>query len=290
MSKKHSLTISVVIPAYNEEEGIGEVILNTQRALQKEGLPKEDTEILVVDDGSRDRTANLAEEAGATVVRHPTNMGYGKSLLTGFGQARHEWILMIDGDGSYPPEEIGKLLLKARDFDMVIGARQGTHFWGTPFQAFLRWIYLKIAKFVVGERIPDANSGLRLIRRAALEGAFPVQCLGYSFSTTMTLSFLKLGRFVSFVPIEYHARRGVSKVRRLRDIPRTLQLMTQVILYFNPLKLVVTIAFLPLGLAVVFGIFTWMHGTAYLGMALASFYFSMLVFLLGCVLESLRYR
>lgn len=287
MNTKNS-PISVVIPSYNEELGIQDVIHGVHSVLQNSQLQKDTSyEIIVVDDGSTDQTASIAQNAGARVIRHPLNMGYGKSLLTGFGHARFDWILTIDGDGSYPTEEIGRLLPYLRDFDMVIGARRGIHFWGNPLQAVLRWIYLKMAKFVAGENVPDANSGLRAIRREALRGALPIQCLGYSFSTTMTLSFLKQGRFVRFVPIAYQARRGQSKVRRLRDIPRTLQLMTQVIVYFNPLKLAVALASVPMAISLGFGFCHWIYG-GYLLLCLSSFYFSLLIFWLGCLLESIR--
>lgn len=232
--------ISAVIPAYNEENAVAPTINGLRAALEASGLK---FEIITVDDGSADGTAAAAEAAGSKVIRHPVNRGYGRTLLSGIAAAAHEWILIIDADGSYPPAEIAKLLPHIPAFDMVVGARQGKLFWGSFVKAFMRWTYLRLARFVAGEHIPDANSGLRVFRKSALAD-MPVVCYGYSFTTTMTLSFLNAAKFVKFVPIDFAERVGSSKVRPVRDIMRTLQIMTQVIIYFNPLKLFVPPALL----------------------------------------------
>ncbi|MBI5244496.1 MAG: glycosyltransferase family 2 protein [Elusimicrobia bacterium] len=286
------IRLSVVVPAFNEEPGIAGVVSGLKEAMAGAGLkPADDFEILVVDDGSTDRTAELAEEAGARVLRHPTNRGYGRSLLSGFAAARFPWLLMIDADGSYPPEDAAKLLAWAPRFDMAVGARQGPLFWGGPIHTFLRWIYLVLASFVAGERVPDANSGLRLIRKEALDRSMPVLCYGYSLSTTMTLSFLQGGRFVAFVPVSYVERKGSSKVRSLRDIPRTLQIMVQVILYYNPLKFVVFLAFLPGALAAAFLVrFLASAGRKDFTAFCVCLFVTLGVFLVGCLLESLRFN
>ncbi len=239
--------ISAVIPAYNEAGAVAPTIVGLKDALAVEGLK---FEIIVVDDGSSDGTAQAAEAAGARVIRHPVNRGYGRSLLSGIQAASHEWILIIDADGSYPPAEAGKLLKHIPAFDMVVGARQGKLFWGSYVKAFMRWTYLRLARFVAGEHIPDANSGLRVFRKSAVAD-MPVMCFGYSFTTTMTLSFLSAGKFVRFEPIEFTDRVGHSKVKPVRDVLRTLQIMTQVMIYYNPLKLmsVAALAALAAGLA-----------------------------------------
>jgi glycosyltransferase involved in cell wall biosynthesis len=282
--------VSVVVPAFNEELGIAGVVSGLRAAMEGAGLKaSDDYEILVVDDGSSDRTAALAEEAGARVLRHPINRGYGRALLSGFEAARFPWLLMIDADGSYPPGDAAALLPCAPRFDMAIGARQGPLFWGSVLQAFMRWVYLTLASFVAGERIPDANSGLRLIRREALDRSMPVLCYGYSLSTTMTLSFLQGGRFVAFVPVSYIERKGSSKVRGFRDIPRTLQIMLQVILYYNPMKFAVCLAAVP-------AVFALLSLACYATcpkstdmILFAIFLASALgVFLCGCVLDSMR--
>lgn len=282
-----ALTVSVVVPAYNEAEAIGPVMADLHAELKSRGLV---FEIIVVDDGSTDGTAGAVKPEHARVISHPANGGYGRALLTGIEAAKHEWVLMIDADGSYPPAEILKLLDYAPAFDLVIGAREGAHFWGTPTKALLRWVYLRLASFVAGVRVPDANSGLRLVRKSLVDQKALVRCLGYSFTTTMTLSFMMQGRFVKNMPIEFRARAGgYSKVKPVRDILRTLQLMTQVMIIYNPLKLFVTLAALvTLKAAALYalGVY-WGAPVLILCSAVASFG-ALFAFTAGCVLDSMR--
>ena len=281
------LEVAAVVPVYCEEGGIGQVLDGLKAALERCCARYE---IVVVDDGSTDRTLEIDRSRGVRTVAHPVNRGYGRALVSGIEAAAHDWVLIIDGDGSYPPEEAERLIGACAGFDMVVGARQGRLFWGNPMQALLRWIYLSIAEFVAGEPIPDANSGLRLFKKSACLSSMPFWCFGYSFTTTMTLSFLRSGRFVSFVPVRYAARRGFSKVLPVRDILRTLQIMTQVILYFNPLKLAAS-AFLGFAaLAVCSGVFLLSRGLAGLAVLAVMLLFSLavVVFLAGCVLDSMR--
>lgn len=282
-----AITVSVVVPAYNEAEAIGPVVADLHAELKKKGM---EFEIIVVDDGSTDGTATAVRAEHGRVIRHPANGGYGKSLLTGIEASKFDWVLMIDADGSYPPSEIVRLFEFAPSFDLVIGAREGAHFWGTPTKAFLRWMYLRLASFVVGARVPDANSGLRLVRKSLVDRQGLVRCLGYSFTTTMTLSFLMQGRFVKYLPIEFRARTGGhSKVKPFRDILRTLQLMTQVMIIYNPLKLFTTLAILMVLKAAVLGVCAWSLGSPVL--LLCSSVTSACAFLsftAGCVLDSMR--
>ncbi len=282
-----ALSVSVVVPAYNEAEAIGTVTTDLHAELKKHGL---EFEILVVDDGSSDGTATAVNPAHARVISHPINGGYGRALMTGIEAAKHEWVLMIDADGSYPPSEILKLLGYAPAFDLVIVARAGVHFWGTPTKAFLRWVYLYLASFIVGAHVPDANSGLRLVRKSLVDRQALVRCLGYSFTTTMTLSFIKQGLFVKYLPIEFRARSGGrSKVKPLRDILRTLQLMTQVMIIYNPLKLFATLATLIALKAVLLAALAVHFGAPVLILcsSVASFG-ALFAFTAGCVLDSMR--
>lgn len=281
------LEVSAVIPVYNEVDGIGPVVKSLTEVLRRHA---KGFEVIVVDDGSTDKTFENAQAAGATVVRHPLNRGYGRSLMTGFAKAKYDWILMVDGDGSYPAEEAAALFAQAPACDLVIGARQGKTFWGTPVQAFMRSTYLFLAGFVAGEDIPDANSGLRLLRKKAFEDSMPFICLGYSFTTTMTLSFLQSGRFVSYVPVRFVERTGRSKVRPVRDILRTLQIMTQMMIYYNPLKLAASVAAgVLVASALAFLFFLAASGLAVaLPAATVMAASALVVFFLGCVLDAIR--
>lgn len=273
------VAVSVIIPALNEREAIEKVVKGVSAALSGQ---TESFEIVVIDDGSSDGTGEAAQAAGARVIRHPVNRGYGNSLESGIAAAKNDWILMIDGDGSYPPAEIPKLLAFAPEFDLIIGKRTGVYFWGTPTQALMRKMYLRLASFVVGEKVPDANSGLRLVRRSLIMGCGPVRCLGYSHSTTMTLSLTQDGRFVKYVPIEFHARTGRSKVKLVRDILRTLQIMMQILIAYNPLKPFVTLAAGLFVLSIACFAHDWGLASAVLAIA------GLQCFLAGCLLDALR--
>ncbi|MHB9155572.1 MAG: glycosyltransferase family 2 protein [Endomicrobiales bacterium] len=288
--EEKDFALSVVVPAYNEEEGIAEVIGDLERVL---GGAKVRHEIIVINDGSSDRTAELARAAGARVIAHPVNVGYGQSLLTGFSHAVHDHVAMIDADGSYPAGELLKLLPYAPDFDMVIGARSGAHYWGTMLKFPARLIFLWLSEYVTGQTIPDANSGLRIMKKETLFCG-PILCRGFSFSTTLTLMFISSSRFVKFVPIEYHARKGHSKVRIVRDTLRAAQVLVESIIYYNPMKLVLPLCLLPFAGFVTFAaLFFW--GTGWntaetLGWAFVLLSFSLLLFVLGTVLDLMRLK
>lgn len=225
--------VSVVIPALNEAETLGGVIADVRRGLDAAAW---DYEILVVDDGSTDETAAIAREHGAEVISHPIPGGYGLSLRDGIRRARHERIAIIDGDGTYPAESMPELLEGLEVFDMVVGARGGTMS-QSPTKWVLRKFFKWICQFVTGTRIPDANSGLRVFRKETVMRFEDTFCMGFSFTTTITLAFHLHGLFVKYVPIPYFERKNPSHVRLFRDTLRTSQIITQAILYYNPIKL-----------------------------------------------------
>ena len=234
--------LSVVVPALNEGRAIGPVLEALRAALA--GLPC-GTEILVVDDGSVDDTSDRAREvSGVRVLRNPINLGYGHSLLRGITAAQGDVIGITDADGTYPVGEIAGLFdLVAAGADHVIGARTGQHF---TSHFSLRYFYRALCRYVVGQPVPDANSGLRLFRREVVDSLRGDLCLGFSFTTSLTLASILTGDVVVFRSIGYERRVGQSHVRP-RDVLRTLQYLFQLIAVYNPLKL-----FLPLVLTSLF--------------------------------------
>ncbi|MDJ0851603.1 MAG: glycosyltransferase family 2 protein [Myxococcota bacterium] len=229
--------ISFVIPVFNEAGAVRDCIARIHRALEEGGM--EGAEVVVVDDGSTDDSAAiLASTPGVRLVQHPHNAGYGRALKTGIEAARHELIAIVDADGTYPVEDLPRLLEAfEQGFDMVVGARRGIEKLDSPWVAPLRGLLRWMVEFTTGRRIPDVNSGFRIFRRSTVLGYFPHLCDTFSFTTSMTLSYMMTGRFVHYVPIEYHEREGQSKVRLFRDSLRTLQYIAQAIVYYNPLKM-----------------------------------------------------
>lgn len=223
--------VSIIIPAYNEEKGIGKVLA----ALQ--GLPLE-KEIIVVDDGSSDATATVAATTGVRVVRRAGNIGYGRSIKDGIAVAKHDLIVISDADGTYPIDRIVDLVAKMSEgFDMVVGARQGREYRGS----FLKWparIFFKmLVEFSAGQSIPDINSGLRIFRKQEVQKYMSALCDTFSFTTTLTLSYMLTRHTVTYLPISYGKRIGRSHVRMVRDTLRTLQYIVECIARFNPIKL-----------------------------------------------------
>ena len=235
--------ISVVIPAYDEEAAIGAVLEQVADALRGAGL---DYQIIVVDDGSSDRTVEVARSrADIQVWQHASNRGYGAALKTGIRHATGEIIVITDADGTYPNDRIPELVARMGRADMVVGARTK----GNPRVPLLRrpakWFLGKLAEYVSETRIPDLNSGLRVFRRADALRHLPLLPNKFSFTTTITLITLADGGVIDYVPIEYHARLGRSKIKAV-DALAFLILTLRTALLFNPLKV-----FLPVGLGLV---------------------------------------
>ena len=228
--------VSIVIPAYNEADVIGEVV----GALGAAGPWHQ---IIVVDDGSRDGTAARAADAGATVVSHPYNKGNGAAVKSGIRAATGAFVLIIDGDGQHRPEDARRLASRLGEYDLVIGARS------TSTQASaarrvgnrtLNWL----ASYLTGRDIPDLTSGFRGARREHLREFLHLLPNGFSTPTTTTLAFIKAGYNVAFEPVEARTRVGQSKIRLARDGAKFLIIILKIVTLFSPLRI-----FLPLSLA-----------------------------------------
>jgi len=238
MLNSQTVDVAIIIPAYNEEESISEQIINTKGVMY-------DTEwkykIIVVDDGSTDRTAEKATGHGVELIKLPQNCGYGAALKTGIAATEAKYVVFIDADGTYPVDTIPALLSKMRDYDMVVGARIGENTHVPLVRKPAKWILQKLASYLAGQDIPDLNSGLRAIKRPLLEKYRNILPSGFSFTTTITLALLCNNYLVYYYPIDYYERVGKSKLRPIEAYNFFL-LILRTIVYFNPLKV-----FLPLG-------------------------------------------
>ncbi len=227
--------LSLVIPAYNEEAAIAHVLEEASAVLGALDVPHE---IIVVDDASADRTAEIAQAANVTVLCNVQNGGYGYSLMRGIGHARFDTIAIADADGSYPLAALPALWAEhRRGVAMVVAHRRGAHYRGSAGLALVRWCFQALAEFIVGRSVPDVNSGMRIFDRAAVLPLLPYMSYGFSFTTSITLLFMLQAQPVSYVPVEYRKRRGSSKVRYFRDARRALQIVASVAVRLNPIKL-----------------------------------------------------
>jgi glycosyltransferase involved in cell wall biosynthesis len=231
-------SFSVVIPAFNEEDGIVPALRHLKDSLRSVTVPYE---IIVVDDGSSDRTAERARAEGVEVLPMPVNRGYGAALKAGIRKARYDVLVITDADGTYPSEMIPKLVEQIGTYEMVVGARVGAQVVIPWVRRPAKWFLGRLASFLAGQRIPDLNSGLRAMRRDLVMRYEHLLPSGFSFTTTITLSALCRDHLVHYETIDYHPRTGDSKIRP-RHAFDFLLLIVRTIIYFNPLKV-----FLPAG-------------------------------------------
>jgi glycosyltransferase involved in cell wall biosynthesis len=230
--------LAVIMPAFNEIAGIERTVSLVREALANVAYR---TEVIVVDDGSDDGTAARAAAAGARVISHSSNLGYGAALRTGILDTRAPAIAIIDADCSYHPDAIPRLYAKLNHADMVVGSRRlsspGVSWSRRPW----KWILNRFASYLVGHDVPDLNSGQRVMRRDVVLRYLHLLPQGFSFTSTITLALLAHGYRVVFEPIEYVPRAGRSKLRP-SNFGGFLFLVVRSVVLFNPLKV-----FLPLG-------------------------------------------
>jgi len=232
--------VSVLVPAYNEEAIISDIIQRISHTL-KDG--SHTFEIIVIDDGSTDQTAIRAEQAGARVIRHPYNIGNGASIKTGIRAALGDIIVMMDADGQHPPEDILRLLEKVGPYDLVVGARtKGSD--STIHRDLANHAYNLLASYVSGRRILDLTSGFRAIKASVARGFVYLLPNKFSYPTTLTLATLRTGRSVAYVPIVSPKRVGKSKIRLLSDGVRFFLIILRIATFYSPLKVFIPISVL----------------------------------------------
>lgn len=278
-------TVTVVLPAFNEAGGIGDVV-----AALKAGAPWHD--VLVIDDGSSDGTADAAIAAGARVVRHPYNKGNGASVKTAIRSATSEWIVIVDADGQHRVEDALRVVQRLGDYDLVVGARdkstQATM--GRRMgNALLNWM----ASYLTEQHVPDLTSGMRGARRAHLLEFIHLLPNGFSTPTTTTLAFLKAGYNVAFEPIRARERTGKSKIRFASDGAKFLLILLKVITIFSPLRIFAPISAIAFAVGAAYGAWNFIYHERIPNGAVLALMFSVMVLLVGLISEqisSLRFE
>jgi glycosyltransferase involved in cell wall biosynthesis len=233
--------VSVVIPAFNEAQAIGPTLERVLAVLAEAGL---EGEVIVVDDGSKDATADeVARYPDVRLIQHSQNRGYGAALKTGIRQAKHAVITILDGDGTYPCEMIPRLVAEIGTYDMAVAARTGAQVHVPLARRPAKWALNWLANYLTGMDIPDLNSGMRAFKRDVVMSFFRLLPSGFSFTTTVTLALLTNDYNVVNIPSDYHPRLGRSKIRPLHDTMNFFALVIRLMLSFRPLRV-----FVPLGL------------------------------------------
>jgi glycosyltransferase involved in cell wall biosynthesis len=272
--------VSIIIPAYNEAQAIGEVVTRITQLYP-------DFEVIVVNDGSIDDTADVAKAAGALVYSHPQNIGNGAAIKSAIRFASGKILVFMDGDGQHRPEDIEEMLTYFPDYDMVVGARSKNHqaSWG---RALANRIYNWLASYVAKFPIQDLTSGFRAVKSEIAHNFLYLLPNTYSYPTTITLGVLRSGRSVKYIPIHIENRKkGKSKIKLFRDGIKFFLIIAKICTLYSPFRifLPVSLAMLILGLS--YYAFTFVTQHRFTNMSALLLTTSVLIFMLGLVSEQI---
>lgn len=273
-------SVSVIIPAYNEEETIGPVITKIKTLYP-------DADVIVVNDGSSDNTQKEAEKAGARVCSHPYNIGNGASVKTGVRAARGDILILMDGDGQHAPEDIRRLLHYLPEYDMVVGTR---NFKGqSSFQrAFGNQVFNILASYVAKFRIEDLTSGFRVVKTDIARKFLYLLPNTYSYPTTSTLSVLRSGRTIKYVPIETKQRKsGKSHIRIFKDGVRFLMIIIKICTLYSPLRIFLPVSMISAAAGCFYYLYTFITAHRFTNMSALLFSTSVIIFMMGLVSEQI---
>lgn len=272
--------ISIVVPVFNEADKIAELLAQIQ------ALGLAHSEIIVVDDGSTDASAEIALRAGANVIRHPYNIGNGAAVKNGMRAARGRLLVLMDGDGQHRPEDIPKLLAEAANYHMVVGARgKGSKLRLHRYAANM--FYNLLASYVTRFRVQDLTSGFRCLSRRDALRFIDLLPNTFSYPTTLTLAFLRSGLTVKYVPIQSLYRSGQSKISLLTDGVRFLLIITKIATLFAPFRV-----FLPVSMVFFLGglsnyAITYFTEGRFTNMSVFLLTSAVIIFMLGLISEQI---
>lgn len=271
--------LTILLPAYNEAENIGETISNI-KALYP------DFEILVVDDASTDDTIPNAMAAGANVWPHPYNMGNGAAIKTGLRCASGDWIIMMDADGQHNPADIARLLEFKDRYDMVVGARTSlseTSLHRDIANTLYNWLATYVTKF----KIEDLTSGLRLVKKETVQDYIYLLPNTFSYPSTLTIAYLRSGRSIKYVPIQTAKRSGKSKIKLLQDGTRFFLIIAKIATLFSPLRIFLPISLLFFTTGMLYYLYTFITSHRFSNMSALLLTTSVIIFMMGLVSEQI---
>jgi len=274
-----SVGVTILLPAYNEEQIIGSTIQEI-----RELYPE--FEILVIDDGSSDNTRQKAINAGANVMRHPHNIGNGAAIKTGLRYASGEWVLMMDADGQHKPADIAKLLEHKDNYDMVVGARSKGS--STSWHRDLaNLIYNWLASYVTKFKVEDLTSGFRLVKNDRISKFIYLLPNTFSYPSTITMAYLRSGLSIKYVPIQTLARQGKSKIKLFQDGIRFFLIITRIATLFSPFRVFLPVSFIFFITGLAYYIFTYITQHRFTNMSMLLLSSSVIIFMMGLVSEQI---
>ena len=287
------MKLSVIIPVFNEKENI-ENFLNEILEFCKGFSFK--YEIVVVDDGSTDGTSDILSNFKSEFVRiihHKHNIGNGGAVKTGIRNAKGEYVIMIDGDGQHYPEDIGRILEKLEEgYHLVVGARDSKS-QASFFRALGNAVYNKLASYVADFEIKDLTSGLRGAKREIIVKFLYMFPNGFSYPSTSTLAFLKVGYSLVYVPIKTRKRKGKSKIRIIRDGLKFFKIIAKITTLFSPMKIFFPVSVFLFLTAILHFLYRYLISgryTLFTGILVLSSLFTLLMGLISEQISTLYYK
>ena len=273
-------SVSIIIPAYNEAASIGTLVSEIKTLYP-------DYEIVVVNDGSDDETADQAQKAGATVFSHPYNIGNGAAIKSGIRMATGEVLIFLDGDGQHNPEDIAGLIEHIPPYDMVVGARSGGD-QASLGRAFGNKLYNWFASYVAKFSIKDLTSGFRAVKTNVARNFLYLLPNTYSYPTTLTLGVLRSGMSVRYIPVQAHRRKsGKSNIRLLSDGVRFFMIITRICTLYSPMRVFLPVSFVMFAGGLVNYLYTYLTRSQFTNMSVFLFVASIIVFMMSLISEQI---
>lgn len=280
---KKNKNLSIIIPVFNEEQVIADVVQGVHNVFKGKRL---NYEIIVVDDGSTDDTYNIAKGMKARVIRHPYNIGNGAAVKTGIRSAKGDILIMMDGDGQHNPKHIPQMLRFIPAYDMVVGARTNKSE-NTTYRTLANKVYNWSASYFIGKKILDLTSGFRIIKRTIAKKFVHLLPDTFSYSSTLTLTLFKMGYSIKYIPIKTVNRIGKSKISVLKDGPVFILLMLKIATLFSPFKIFLPVSIMFFLLGIGYGTYTivWLYRFTNISQILIII--GIIIFMIGLVIQKI---